>query len=140
MEKIAFPPSAAVFTAPRLAAPADTNLYGEAKVSVDDIDDSGDLIGNNRGGYWDVVNNGSKLGLKGFSAPDRAPALEMRGINKSFPGVKALDNVQLRAWTGPLFGALIISTLNNGLTLMNVPLFWQFTRENVNDYKGWVTK
>jgi len=48
--------------------------------------------------------------------------------------------MQLRAWTGALFGALIISTLNNGLTLMNVSLFWQFTRENVNDYKGWVTK
>ena len=72
MEKIAFPPSAAVFTAPRLAAPADTNLYGEAKVSVDDIDDSGDLIGNNRGGYWDVVNNGSKLGIKGFPPESRA--------------------------------------------------------------------
>ena len=138
MEKIACPLSAAVFTALRLAAPADTN--GKAKVSVEDIDDSGDLIGSNRGGYWDVVNNGSKLGIKGFSAPDRAPVLEMRGIKKTFPGVKALDNMQLRAWTGALFGALIISTLNNGLTLMNVSLFWQFTRENVNDYKGWVTK
>ena len=36
------------------------------------------------------------------SAPDRAPALEMRGISKTFPGVKALDNVQLRAWTGEI--------------------------------------
>ncbi|HRE53733.1 MAG TPA: hypothetical protein PLP22_02930 [Candidatus Competibacter sp.] len=138
MEKIACPLSAAVFTALRLAAPADTN--GKAKVSVEDIDDSGDLIGSNRGGYWDVVNNGSKLGIKGFSAPDCAAVLEMRGISKTFPGVKAPDNMQLRAWTGALFGALIISTLNNGLTLMNVSLFWQFTRENVNDYKGWVTK
>ena len=36
------------------------------------------------------------------SAPARAPALEMRGISKTFPGVKALDNVQLQAWTGEI--------------------------------------
>ncbi|HRZ06680.1 MAG TPA: ATP-binding cassette domain-containing protein, partial [Candidatus Competibacteraceae bacterium] len=36
------------------------------------------------------------------SAPNRAPALAMRGISKTFPGVKALDNVQLQAWTGEI--------------------------------------
>lgn len=49
-----------------LATQADTILYGEAKVSVDYVDDSGDLTDKNRDGYWDVVNNGSKLGIKGF--------------------------------------------------------------------------
>ncbi|MDQ2693780.1 MAG: sugar ABC transporter ATP-binding protein [Pseudomonadota bacterium] len=34
--------------------------------------------------------------------PDRTPALEMRGVSKTFPGVKALDNVQLTAWTGEI--------------------------------------
>ena len=35
-------------------------------------------------------------------APARTPALDMRGISKTFPGVKALDNVQLQAWTGEI--------------------------------------
>ena len=30
----------------------------------------------------------------------RPPTLEMRGISKTFPGVKALNNVQLKAWGG----------------------------------------
>jgi len=42
------------------AAQADTILYGEAKVSVDYIDEGSGSE------YWDVVNNGSKLGIKGF--------------------------------------------------------------------------
>ena len=33
-------------------------------------------------------------------AETRAPALEMRGISKTFPGVKALNDVQLTAWGG----------------------------------------
>ncbi|MFZ1830806.1 MAG: porin [Candidatus Competibacteraceae bacterium] len=41
-------------------AHADTILYGEAKVSVDYIDNARDPDP-----YWDVVNNGSKLGIKG---------------------------------------------------------------------------
>ncbi|MBK8185104.1 MAG: porin [Candidatus Competibacteraceae bacterium] len=57
--------AAAMATIP-LAAQADTILYGEAKVSVDYVDDSGDLTDSDRDGYWDVVNNGSKLGIKGF--------------------------------------------------------------------------
>ena len=36
------------------------------------------------------------------SVATRTPALDMRGISKTFPGVKALDNVQLRAWTGEI--------------------------------------
>jgi ribose transport system ATP-binding protein len=36
------------------------------------------------------------------SVPDRAPALAMRGISKTFPGVKALTDVQLQAWSGEI--------------------------------------
>ncbi len=36
------------------------------------------------------------------ATPIRTPALGMRGISKTFPGVKALDNVQLQAWTGEI--------------------------------------
>ena len=49
------------------------------------------------------------------SAPDRAPALEMRGISKTFPGVKALDNVQLRAWTGEIH-----SLMGENLSLIHI--------------------
>ncbi|MDG4563170.1 MAG: sugar ABC transporter ATP-binding protein [Candidatus Competibacter sp.] len=34
--------------------------------------------------------------------PTRTPALDMRDISKTFPGVKALDHVQLQAWTGEI--------------------------------------
>ena len=30
------------------------------------------------------------------------PTLEMRGISKTFPGTKALNNVQLKAWGGEI--------------------------------------
>ncbi|WP_188581457.1 sugar ABC transporter ATP-binding protein [Azorhizobium oxalatiphilum] len=33
-------------------------------------------------------------------APDRAPLLELRGISKNFPGVKALDDVSFGVWPG----------------------------------------
>ena len=36
------------------------------------------------------------------ATPTRTPALDMHGISKTFPGVKALDNVQLQAWTGEI--------------------------------------
>ena len=35
-----------------------------------------------------------------------APKLEMRGISKSFPGVKALDNVHLKAWAGEILALM----------------------------------
>ena len=40
-----------------------------------------------------------------FDAPTqdtRPPTLEMRGISKTFPGTKALNNVQLKAWGGEI--------------------------------------
>ncbi len=36
----------------------------------------------------------------------RAPALEMRGISKTFPGVKALSDVQLTAWGGEVLALM----------------------------------
>ncbi|MCC9000498.1 MAG: sugar ABC transporter ATP-binding protein [Candidatus Contendobacter sp.] len=44
----------------------------------------------------------NSISISPTSAPARAPALDMRGISKTFPGVKALDNVQLQAWTGEI--------------------------------------
>ena len=66
MKKIALTLALTAALGVPLATQADTILYGEAKVSVDYVDDSGDLTDKNRDGYWDVVNNGSKLGIKGF--------------------------------------------------------------------------
>ena len=39
-------------------------------------------------------------------AVDAVPRLEMRGISKTFPGVKALDNVQLKAWGGEVMAVM----------------------------------
>src|SRR3954447_17119546 len=33
-------------------------------------------------------------------APERVPTLEMRHVSKTFPGVKALNDVSLKAWGG----------------------------------------
>ena len=38
--------------------------------------------------------------------PQAPPRLEMRGISKSFPGVKALDNVSLQAWGGEVLALM----------------------------------
>ena len=35
-----------------------------------------------------------------------APRLEMRGISKTFPGVKALNGVQLKAWGGEVLALM----------------------------------
>ncbi len=37
---------------------------------------------------------------------DGTPRLEMRGITKTFPGVKALNNVQLKAWGGEVLALM----------------------------------
>ena len=37
---------------------------------------------------------------------DRAPILEMRGISKTFPGVKALNDVSLKAWGGEVLALM----------------------------------
>jgi ribose transport system ATP-binding protein len=36
------------------------------------------------------------------ASANRPPTLEMRGISKTFPGTKALNNVQLKAWGGEI--------------------------------------
>jgi ribose transport system ATP-binding protein len=37
---------------------------------------------------------------------ERAPTLEMRGISKTFPGTKALNNVQVKAWSGEVLSLM----------------------------------
>ena len=37
---------------------------------------------------------------------ERLPTLEMRSISKTFPGVKALSNVQLKAWSGEVLALM----------------------------------
>ncbi|MFZ1426515.1 MAG: sugar ABC transporter ATP-binding protein [Geminicoccaceae bacterium] len=39
-------------------------------------------------------------------AETRAPTLEMRGVSKTFPGVKALNEVQLKAWGGEVLALM----------------------------------
>ena len=39
-------------------------------------------------------------------AETRAPTLEMRGITKTFPGVRALSDVQLTAWSGEVLALM----------------------------------
>jgi len=36
----------------------------------------------------------------------RTPTLEMRGVSKTFPGVKALNDVQLKAWGGEVLALM----------------------------------
>src|SRR5215207_2414855 len=36
----------------------------------------------------------------------RVPTLEMQGISKTFPGVKALNGVQLKAWGGEVLALM----------------------------------
>ena len=87
---------AVALTTPLLAH-ADTVLYGEAKVSVDYVDNNRDPDS-----YWDVVNNGSKLGIRGnedlggglsafyqydFSV-DMTEGGNFAGLNQKFVGLK----------------------------------------------------
>ena len=58
MNKTALPLAIAAALSASLAANADTILYGEARVSVNYIDNH--LQGADA--YWDVVDDGSKLG------------------------------------------------------------------------------
>src|SRR5688572_3039085 len=39
-------------------------------------------------------------------AAERTPTLEMRNVSKTFPGVKALNNVQLQAWGGEVLALM----------------------------------
>jgi ribose transport system ATP-binding protein len=43
---------------------------------------------------------------EGSAADTATPTLEMRGISKTFPGVKALNGVQLKAWGGEVLALM----------------------------------
>ena len=61
MKKIALSLAVATALAAPFAAQADTILYGEARLSVDYIDNHVQDLDS----YWDVIDDGSKLGVKG---------------------------------------------------------------------------
>ena len=71
MNKIALSLAIAAALVAPFAAQADTILYGEARLSVDYIDDHVQGLDS----YWDVVDDGSKLGVRGTedlgSRPER---------------------------------------------------------------------
>jgi ribose transport system ATP-binding protein len=37
---------------------------------------------------------------------ESTPVLEMRNVSKTFPGVKALNQVELRAWSGEVLALM----------------------------------
>src|SRR5690242_8482994 len=45
-------------------------------------------------------------GILGTAPEGRVPTLEMRNVSKTFPGVKALNNVQLQAWGGEVLALM----------------------------------
>jgi ribose transport system ATP-binding protein len=44
--------------------------------------------------------------MAGTNGDERVPTLEMRGVSKTFPGVKALNGVQLKAWGGEVLALM----------------------------------
>jgi ribose transport system ATP-binding protein len=45
-------------------------------------------------------------GILGAAPEGRVPTLEMRNVSKTFPGVKALNSVQLKAWGGEVLALM----------------------------------
>src|SRR3954453_11527864 len=45
-------------------------------------------------------------GERDMAADGTTPTLEMRGISKTFPGVKALNGVELKAWGGEVLALM----------------------------------
>src|ERR1041384_4680477 len=64
---------------------------------------------------------GRTIGGRGAMATDgdATPNLETRPISKTFPGVKALNNVQLEAWGGEVL-ALMVENGAGKSTLMKI--------------------
>ncbi|MCC8987496.1 MAG: porin [Candidatus Contendobacter sp.] len=125
MNKAFFPLTVAVALTSPFAAYADTILYGEAKVSVDYTDNNRDPAA-----YWDVVNNGSKLGFKGsedlggglsafyqyeFSV-DMTEGGNFDGLNQKFVGIKGgFGAVTLGTQDTPYWKVLnVVDIFNSG--------------------------
>ncbi len=119
----------AVALAAPFAAHADTILYGEAKVSVDYTDNNRDPDP-----YWDVVNNGSKLGIRGsedlggslsafyqyeFSV-DMTEGGNFDGLNQKFVGLKGgFGAVTLGTQDTPYWKILNITDIFNSGKMFN---------------------
>ena len=128
MNKILFPLTVIALAGP-VATQADTILYGEAKVSVDYNDNNRDPDP-----YWDVVNNGSKLGIKGseelggglsafyqyeFSV-DMTEGGNFEGLNQKFVGLKGgFGAVTLGTQDTPYWKILNITDIFNSGKMFN---------------------
>ncbi|MFZ1640925.1 MAG: porin [Candidatus Contendobacter sp.] len=129
MNKTVLPLAVAAALAAPFAAQADTILFGEAKVSVDYTDNNRDLDP-----YWDVVNNGSKLGIKGsedlggglsafyqyeFSV-DMTEGGNFDGLNQKFVGLKGgFGAVTLGTQDTPYWKILNVTDIFNSGKMFN---------------------
>ncbi|MFO1419541.1 MAG: porin [Candidatus Competibacteraceae bacterium] len=120
---------AAALTA-SFAAQADTILYGEARLSVDYIDNHVQGMDS----YWDVVDDGSKLGVKGtedlggglsalyqweFSV-DMTEGGNFGGINQKFAGLKGgFGTLTLGTQDTPYWKVLNVIDIWNSSKVLN---------------------
>ena len=138
MKKIALSLAVATALAAPFAAQADTILYGEARLSVDYIDNHVQDLDS----YWDVIDDGSKLGVKGtedlggglsalymweFSV-DMTEGGNFGGINQKFAGLKGG------------FGTLTLGTQDTPYwKVLNVTDIWNSSKATSAAYLGSAT-
>jgi ribose transport system permease protein len=70
------------------------------------------------------------VGLTGLSVPSAATAYELDVITAVLLGGTSLAGGEGSVW-GTLVGVLIIGIINNGMTLLNVPPYWQIAAKGV---------
>ncbi len=128
------------------AVQADTILYGEAKVSVDYVDDQ-----RAPDTYWDVVNNGSKLGIKGsedlgggMSAfyqydfnVDMTEGGNFSGLNQKFVGLQGgFGAVTLGTQDTPYWKVLNVVDIFNSDKMFNGTVYLGGTLTDETDDNG----
>ncbi len=130
MKKIAISLSVTAALAAPLAAQADTTLYGEARLSVDYIDNH--IQGTDP--YWDVIDDGSKLGIKGtedlgggmkalymweFSV-DMTEGGNFSGLNQKFAGLTGgFGTLTLGTQDTPYWKVLNVIDIWNSSKILN---------------------
>ena len=130
MNKTALSLAVAAALAAPFAAQADTILYGEARLSVDYIDNPVQGLDS----YWDVVDDGSKLGVKGtedlggglsalyqweFSV-DMTEGGNFGGTNQKFAGLKGgFGTVTLGTQDTPYWKVLNVIDIWNSSKVLN---------------------